>query len=310
MSTAVDIKSMFDSIKDSLNIEKPGNASYRNYLKTEVGKTYLVRLIPNIKEPKATFFHYQHHGFTSLSTGQYVDATCPRTYGERCPMCETRFKLYKTKKEEDRNLAYTIRALEKHLVNVYVINDPSNAENEGTIKILRFGKRIYDKFLGATEGDDADEFGSRIYDLTENGCNFKIKVETASENNCKFTNYNNSRFTAPGAIANMTSEKISEIYNNIFDLSKILDTKTEAEINSMLKEHVFCQGVKVDKDDANKSGNIEDSEPASDPDPDPDPEPETEGKKKQTDEKAKAPKSENSKQDEKIKNLLSGLDSL
>ena len=194
-----DIKSMFESIKESLAVQNQDAVSFRNYLKMEVGKTYLVRVVPNIEDPKATFFHYKHHGFTSLSTGQYVDATCPREFGDRCSVCEERFKLYKTKTEDDRQLAYNIRPHEKHLVNVYVVSDPTNPDNEGSVKILRFGKRIYDKILAATEGDDADEFGHRVYDLTENGCNFKIKVESTSEGNRKFTNYNNSRFTAPSA---------------------------------------------------------------------------------------------------------------
>ncbi len=245
--SGTDIKSMFESIKESLNSDKStNNTSFRNFLKTEVGNSYLVRFIPNIKDPLATFYHYQHHGFTSLSTGQYVDATCPRSFGERCPICEARFKLYKTKKEEDRNLAYMIRPHEKHLVNVYVVNDPTNSENEGQVKILRFGKRIYDKILDATEGEDASEFGPRIYDLTENGCNFKIKVATSSEGNRKFTNYNDSRFTAPSVIPNLNSEKIQEVYKHVFDLSKVLEIKTENELNEILREHVFCDSHKSD----------------------------------------------------------------
>ena len=304
--SGTDIKSMFESIKESLNAEKSSsNASFRNFLKMEVGNSYLVRFIPNIADPKATFFHYSHHGFTSLSTGQYVDATCPRTFGERCPICEARFKLYKTKKEEDRNLAYMIRSHEKHLVNVYVVNDPSNSENEGQVKILRFGKRIYDKILDATEGEDASEFGPRVYDLSENGCNFKIKVTTSSEGNRKFTNYNDSRFTAPSAIPNMSAEKIQEVYKNIFDLSKILEIKSEDELNDILKEHVFCDGNKPEQapppKSAGKTQPKEETvteEPAEDKDDIPMGEP------------TPAPKKSTASTDEKIKSLLDGLDSL
>lgn len=297
--SGTDIKSMFESIKESLSVEKTAsNTSFRNFLKMEVGKTYLVRFIPNIKDPKATFFHYSHHGFTSLSTGQYVDATCPRIIGERCPICEARFKLYKTKKEEDRNLAYTIRGHEKHLVNVYVVNDPTTPENEGNVKILRFGKRIYDKILDATEGDDVDEFGHRIYDLSENGCNFKIKVESSSEGNRKFTNYNNSRFTAPSAIPNMNPEKIQETYKNIFDLSKILEMKSEDELNDILKNHVFCEegknNAKANTSAASSNENESDSTEAEVEQP----------KKKEIKEES------TSSTDEKIKNLLDGLDNL
>lgn len=241
---SVDIKSMFDSIKESLNNTKQnsgGNSSFRNLLKLEIGNTYLVRFIPNVSDPKNTFFHYFHHGWTSLSTGQYVDGLCLRTFGERCPICEARFKLYRTKSEEDRKLAYEIRQLEKHLVNVYVISDPTTTDNEGKVKILRFGKRIDDKVKAATDGDDAAEFGPKIFDLTENGCNFKIKVDTSSEGNRKFANYNNSRFTAPSAIPSMTAERIKEIHGNVFDLTKQVETKTAEELEQMLKDHFFVE---------------------------------------------------------------------
>ena len=307
--SATDIKSMFESIKASLNVEKTGNSSFRNFLKMEVGKTYLVRFLPNIADPKSTFFHYSHHGFTSLATGQYVDATCPRSFDERCPICEERFKLYKTKNEDDRNLAYMIRAHEKHLVNVYVVNDPTNAENEGTVKILRFGKRIYDKILDATDGDDKDEFGSRVYDLSENGCNFKIKVESSSEGNRKFTNYNNSRFTAPGAIANMTPEKVKEVYDGIFDLSKILEMKSEAELADVLKNHVFCTGAAKPEVHVKQASGVKEVVQ------------ETKAEKEVVAEKAPAPEKapavveksntkETSATDQKIKNLLDTLDTI
>ncbi|MFA5754336.1 MAG: hypothetical protein WC905_03240 [Patescibacteria group bacterium] len=303
------IKSMFESIKESLNsTSTTGDSSFRNFLRTEPGKTYLGRFIPNISDPKSTFFHYAHHGFTSLSTGQYVDATCPRSFGERCPICELRFKLYKTKVETDRNLAYMIRAHDKHLVNIYIINDPTNAENEGTVKILRFGKRIYDKILQATEGDDSDEFGTRIYDLTENGCNFKIKVENASEGNRKFTNYNNSRFTAPGAIPNMDANKIQEVYKSIFDLTKILEMKSETELNSIITEHILCEGAKIpeaytktsNEKTPNNSSSIGDNLEA---------EPSQESSKMETEKIAKK-ENKSTSSDEKLKSLLDGLDNL
>lgn len=296
MST--DIKSMFESIKASLNVEKTSNNnSFRNFLKMEAGKTYLVRLIPNIVDPKSTFYHYMHHGFTSLSTGQYIDATCPRSFGERCPICETRFKLYKTKKEEDKNLAYLIRTFEKHLVNVYVVSDPTTPDNEGCVKMLRFGKRVYDKILAATEGDDADEFGSRVYDLSENGCNFKIKVETSSEGNRKFTNYNNSRFTAPCAIPNMDPNKIKETYEGVFDLTKVLEMKSEDDLSDILKNHVFCDG--------NKAPEVPNTQPevksnkASEVTAEDNPTP-----------KAKKASSTKEETDADIKKLLAGLDDL
>lgn len=240
----IDIKSMFESIKSSLNNEKSNNSAYKDIMKLEVGNTYIGRFIPNVKDPKNTFFHYFHHGFTSNETGQYVDAICPTTWGERCLICEERFKLWKKGDEANKNIARLIRRLEKHLANFYVISDPVKEENNGTIKVLRMGVRMYEKVQSAIEGDDADEFGSRVFDLTDAGCNFKIKVETSTDgagaSARKFTNYNNSRFTAASAIPGMTPAKIQETYESIFDLSKFVDRKTDEDLRTLLKTHALC----------------------------------------------------------------------
>ena len=151
-----------------------------------------------------------------------------------------------------------IRRIERHLASFYVINDPSNGENNGQVKILRFGKRIYEKILAATEGDDAKEFGARIFDLSENGCSFRIKVESTVEGKRKFTNYSNSRFTSPCAIDGLTPEKIKGIYEGIFDLKKHIDTKNQSELEKMLKVHLFCEGTdsKFEFSPADESDNI------------------------------------------------------
>ncbi len=245
----IDIVSMFDSIKESLNNEKGATGAYRNILKFTPGNTYLVRIIPNIKDPKETFFHYFHHGFTSNETGQYVDGLCPTTWNERCPICEERFKLWKKGTERDKNLARLMRRLEKHYVNAYIIDDPTHEENNGTIKVLRLGVRLYEKIQSAVDGDDSDEFGSRVFDLSENGCNLKIKVETTAgdDGKKKYTNYSNSRFTSPGAIPGMTPDRMQETYENVFDLTEFVDRKTTAELQDIMNVHVFCNGSKVVK---------------------------------------------------------------
>lgn len=295
---SVDIKSMFESIKDSLKDEpKNGGGGFRNILRLQQGNSYLVRLIPNITEPKSTFFHYFHHGWTSNATGQYVDKICPTTFGDRCPICEERFKLYKKGSERDKDLARQIRRLEKHLVNVYVVDDPTNEENNGSTKILRFGVRIKEKFDMAIEGDDADEFGAKVFDLTDNGCNFKIKVESSSEGNRKFTNYNNSRFTGSGAIPGLTPDGIQEIYEGTFDLTEQIEGSTTDDLKAMLKTHLY-------EDNTEESGGVDDAvaeavkavtEQAEEP-----PKP-----KKKT---PKASASAGGDNDDKIKDLLAGLD--
>ena len=248
----VDITSMFDSIKNSLNAGLKKN-DQKDILRLEAPNSYLGRLIPNIKNPENTFKNYYSHGWKSLATGQYIDTgVCPTTYGEeRCPICEKGFALFRVAKqsgkESDKALAKLFMRQEKHMINFYVIDDPKNKENNGQIKILRLGQKLYKKIHLATEGDDAKEFGVRIYDFSEKGCNFKIIVGTNKEGTNSYADYGNSRFTSPCAIDGLTPEKIKAIYEGIFDLDKYVERKSTEEMVKLMNIHIFCQGSNLNK---------------------------------------------------------------
>jgi len=227
-------KSMFESIKQSLETQKSGNSSFRDILKTEPGNSYIVRMIPNTSNPEQTFHHYYHHGWNSSSTGQYVNCICPTTWGDKCPICSERIKLYKENTEENKKKAYDLKRKENWLVNVYVVEDPKNSDNTGTIKIVRYGKQLQKIIDEAMTGEDSDEFGPAIFDLTKSGCNLRIKVEM---NEGGFPSYTSSKFLSAKAIEGMDADKIKELYDNLFELDKLFEIQTEADIVNLLKEH-------------------------------------------------------------------------
>lgn len=230
--------SMFQSIKDAL-VKSEGegsNAIYTEIMKTTPGHTYTVRLLPFAKDPKNTFFHYYNHGWVSFATGQYVQTLSPMTFGERDPIAEERFKILRTGSEEEKEKVTAIKRLEKYLVNVYVIDDSQTPENNGKVKILRYGKQLHKIIMEAIEGEDSEEFGSRIFDLGTDGVNFKIKCENQGE----FPTYVSSRFTTAGKLALKEAEQ-KTIYDNAFDLTKVYTLKSYDEIKSMLAEHYYCR---------------------------------------------------------------------
>jgi len=226
-------KSMFESIKQSLESQK-NSGNFRDILKTEAGNTYVVRLIPNVKNPERTFYHYYHHVWNSESTGQYVSCMCPTTWGEACPICTQRIKLYKEGTEEAKKLATILKRKENWLVNAYVVEDPKNPNNVGKIKIFRYGAQIKKIFDEAIDGDDSEQFGPAIFDLTKDGCNFRIKVET---NQGGYPTYISSKFLNSKAIEGLDADKIEEIHNSIFELDKLFEISSNENIQKMLVEH-------------------------------------------------------------------------
>ena len=230
--------SMFQSIKDALakNDNENGPATYTEILKTTPGNTYTVRLLPFAKDPKNTFFHYFNHGWVSFATGQYVQSLSPMTFGERDPIAEERFRILRTGTEDEKEKVKAIKRLEKYLVNVYVIDDPTNPDNNGKVKMLRYGKQVHKIIMEAIEGEDAEEFGPRIFDLGTNGVNFKIKCENQGE----YPTYVSSRFTSAGKL-NLSDDEQKKIYDGVFDLTKVYTLKSYDELKQMLDEHFYVK---------------------------------------------------------------------
>jgi len=237
--------SMFDSIKNSLK-NKKGNESFKNILKTEIDKNYLIRFLPNKNtNPVQTFYHYYHHTWQSKATGQYVGGLCLSTIDERCPICEQRFKLYNSKDTAKQDLSKLINRKENWLVNCYVINDPTKPENEKSVKIFRFGKQVKDIIANAFDGVDAKEVGpDAMFDLTQNGCNFRIAVK---KNEGGYATYIYSKFLNKSAIDGMTPEKIKDILEKqTHDLTQINKQLTKKELQDIMDEHLFCKGASTE----------------------------------------------------------------
>ena len=229
--------SMFQSIKDALaTSDNKGSATFNEIMPTKVGNTYTVRLLPFAKDPSKTFFHYYNHGWNSYATGQYVQTLSPQTFGERDPIAEERFRVLRTGSEEEKEKMSAVRRLEKWLVNVYVIDDPSNPDNNGKVKILRYGKQLQKIITEAIEGEDAEEFGARIFDLGSEGVNFKIKVEQQGD----FPTYVSSRFTSAGKVE-LSEDQQKDIYDGVFDLTEVFTLKSYDDLIEMFYEHYYCK---------------------------------------------------------------------
>jgi gp32 DNA binding protein like len=229
--------SMFQSIKSALaKDETQSNTSYREIMKLEPGKTYTVRLLPNITTPEKSFFHYFEHGWVSFATGQYVRALSLQTFGDRDPIAEERYKTLRLGTDEDKKKAETVRRSEHWMVNAYVVDDPTNPDNNGQVKIIRYGKQLAKVIDQAINGEDADEFGAKIFDLSKNGCSLKIKVEKQGD----YPSYVSSRFTSPTDL-NLSEPKIKDLYGKVHDLERVLTAKSHDELLEMWHEHFMCK---------------------------------------------------------------------
>lgn len=229
-------QSMFDSIKTALANTNAGSSNSRvDILKFTPDNQYDVRFIPNIKSPEKTFHHYYTQAWTSFSTGQYVSAVSPQTIGQPCPIASAKFKLLNTGTEEEKNKASTIRRAENWLVNVYVINDPTKPENNGTVKVMRFGKQLHKIIMDSIQDEDDSAVGMRAFDLSENGCSFRVKVEKQGD----FPTYVTSKFLLPSALPAGVEQDV--LLEQSHDLENIFPIKSTEEMNTMLDQHFYTE---------------------------------------------------------------------
>jgi hypothetical protein len=238
---------MFDSIKAALN---KGNESsggqFSNIMSFPAGNTYTLRLIPNVENPEKSLFHHWVNGWNSKATGSYMSYIGLQTFGDRDPISELRWKLWKSWKEanpkaENKEYKAEIAQKEQWLVNVYVINDPAKPENNGTTRILRMGPQIKKIIDDATEGERSDELGWDIFDPTK-GHDFKIVAEKKGE----YTTFESSFITTKSKTV-LDEEEIDKICESLHDLEAVYPVKTYDELQEVLNEHFFVGAEKEER---------------------------------------------------------------
>jgi hypothetical protein len=154
----------------------------------------------------------------------------PTTFGERDPISEYRYKIYKTGTDQEKEKSRSIIRSEKWLVNAYIVDDPVNPDNNGKVKIVRFGKQLHKIIMDAISGEDSDQFGSRVFDLSDNGCNLRIRIDDQGG----FPTYVASKFIMPSSIPGIDPDSI---YSETSDLTTVFNIKSYDELQSALNEH-------------------------------------------------------------------------
>ena len=221
---------MFDSIKTALKDSAAGGPNLKaDILRFTPDNQYDLRLVPNVTNPEKTFFHYYNQAWTSFCTGQYISVLSPQTFGKPDLIANTKFKLKNAGTDEEKRKADTIRRAENWLVNVYVVNDPTAPDNNGTVKIMRFGKQLHKIIMDCLQDTDEASVGARAFDLTENGCNFRVKVDRQGE----FPSYVTSKFLLPSSLP--AAAEPEAILEQVYDLENVFTLKTDAEMQQTLE---------------------------------------------------------------------------
>lgn len=158
------------------------------------------------------------HGFQGPG-GWFID-NCLTTTGDKCPVCEHNSTLWNSGVEANKEIVRKQKRRLSYIANIYVISDPSNPENEGTVRLYKFGKKIFDKISEVMNPEFPDETPLNPFDLWE-GANFKLKIRNVEG----YRNYDKSEFADKSALLDGDDAKLEAVYSKEHSLKDFTDKK-------------------------------------------------------------------------------------
>ena len=196
--------------------------------------TATIRFLPRTEGDELPWVKIFSHGFQGPAGKWYIENSLT-TINETDPVGELNSKLWATSTDDNSPGRKQARAQKRRLnytSNVLIIDDPKHPENNGQVKLFRYGKKIFDKIMDKARPTFDDETPVNVFDYWE-GANFKLRMKTVDG----YPNYDTSAFSEVQALSD-DEDKILEVANAQYKLSEFLDKKnfkTYAELKAKLE---------------------------------------------------------------------------
>ena len=210
---------------EALNTNSEGGSEKSdNYWRPEVDKAgngmATIRFLPASEKdgddglPWVKIFS---HGFQG--PGGWLIDNCLTTKNQQCPVCEHNSTLWNSGIEANKDVVRKQKRKLNYIANVYIVSDPKHPENEGKIKLFKFGKKIFDKISEAMNPQFEDEQAINPFDMWK-GANFKLKIRKVEG----YQNYDKSEFDSPSVLSD-DDAKLEQIWKDSFSLQELTGDK-------------------------------------------------------------------------------------
>jgi hypothetical protein len=242
--------------------EKGGYKGDPRILKFKKNCTYVLRLLPYIKDVNNTFVTYKEVGFKSHVDGTYI-------YGGRSPQDagikedlfkKTQWEHYSKAKERgdevEQKASYKLLPQRKQVVNAYLVSvegdDPDTKEKIGEVVAVSYPAQvdragnpisdIYKKIHTAIFGEMSKKIGAKALDLSEKGRSLIVKVTEKAG----FNNYSETTFDDAEDLG-LNDGQIREILNSAHNLTEFIpEVKSQDDIQGILNKHWFGTSASLD----------------------------------------------------------------
>ena len=177
------------------------------------------------------------HGFQG--PGGWLIDKCLTTKSQQCPVCEHNNKLWNSGIEANKDVVRKQKRKLSYIANVYIVSDPKHPENEGQVKLFKFGAKIFEKITGVMNPTFEDEQAFNPFDLWS-GANFKLKITKVAG----YQNYDKSEFASPSPLLD-DDAKLEAIWKSEFSLKELIadkEFKTYDALKSRLEKVLGLNG--------------------------------------------------------------------
>ena len=166
----------------------------------------VIRFLPAAKGEDLPWVRIWSHGFQGPG-GWYIENSLT-TLGQKDPVAEMNSKLWNSGSDKDKEVARKQKRRLSYIANIYVVKDPANPQNEGKVKLFKFGKKIFDKINELMTPQFEDEKAVNPFDFWA-GANFKLKIRNVEG----YRNYDKSEFDRSEPLSDDDSE-LERIWNS------------------------------------------------------------------------------------------------
>ena len=236
----------FEKLQSELaKVNAPTQSSYEDarMWKPDLDKSgngfALLRFLPQPSGEDLPWVRMWNHAFSGPG-GWYIENSLT-TIGKNDPVSEYNTELWNSGNEADKETARKQKRILKYYSNILVVSDPKHPENDGTIRLFRFGKKIFDKITEAMNPAFEDETAVNPFDMWQ-GANFKLKIRKVDG----YWNYDKSEFDSKSEVEG-GEDRLEEIYNGLHSLQEFISPtsfKTYDELKEKLHKTLTGSSVK------------------------------------------------------------------
>jgi hypothetical protein len=219
------LEKLTKAIQDTTQPAESGSKEDTRFWQPEVDKAgngmAIIRFLPGSSidgDDALPWVRVFNHGFQGPG-GWYIENSLT-TLGQKDPVSEYNSTLWNSGIEANKEIARKQKRRLTYISNILVVSDPKHPENEGQIKLYKYGKKIFDKINETMNPEFPDEKPVNPFDFWE-GANFKLKIRQVEG----YRNYDKSEFESPAPLFDGDDDKLEALWKKEYSLKEFLEPK-------------------------------------------------------------------------------------